>query len=585
MLKEFSFITGRLPPLDKFWEAVMRSLMPTKAGFQLSTSVANPASPSARRRCGWLLLFLLLGVLGFPGDALASGGHSTNDPVATFPVPLENYGPLEAAKAAELGRSLSMWETLLVRAQADPFNVIASAVFLLAILHTFLCTKFNKLAHHFEVLHEQKIKRSGKQYPAGGAPVSFRATVLHFLGEVEAVFGIWLVPLFVFAFFYPGHGWTDAVSYLDSRNFTEAVFVVVIMAIASTRPVVFFAHTCLRSVALLGRGTPAAWWLTVLIIAPLLGSFITEPAAMTIAALLLGEQFYRLQPSMRLRYATLGLLFVNISVGGTLTHFAAPPVLMVSTVWHWNLPFMFSEFGWRAALGIVISTFLYAWFFRKELFALRNNESDARQREIQDAREPVPAWVIIVHLCFLAWTVVTLHHPAFFVFAFLFFLAFTHATRHFQYEMALRGPVLVGFFLGSLVVHGGLQGWWISVLLANLSENLLFVTVTILTAFNDNAAITYLATQVPAFNPDVLVNGHMVAREGLDLARAHALEYAVMAGAVTGGGLTVIANAPNPAGQSLLSRYFGSCGISPLGLLAAALIPTLIMAACFMLIP
>jgi hypothetical protein len=56
----------------------------------------------------------------------------------------------------------------------------------------------------------------------------------------------------------------------------------------------------------------------------------------------------------------------------------------------------------------------------------------------------------------------------------------------------------------------------------------------------------------------------------------------VVAGAVTGGGLTVIANAPNPAGQSLLSRYFDG-GVSPLALAAGALAPTLVVGAAFLL--
>ena len=62
-----------------------------------------------------------------------------------------------------------------------------------------------------------------------------------------------------------------------------------------------------------------------------------------------------------------------------------------------------------------------------------------------------------------------------------------------------------------------------------------------------------------------------------------ALKYAVVAGAVTGGGLTVIANAPNPAGQSILQRYFPE-GISPLGLLLGALAPTVIMGLCFLML-
>ena len=47
------------------------------------------------------------------------------------------------------------------------------------------------------------------------------------------------------------------------------------------------------------------------------------------------------------------------------------------------------------------------------------------------------------------------------------------------------------------MIHGGLQGWWIAPVLARLAETPLFLTSTLLTAFNDNALITYLATLVP----------------------------------------------------------------------------------------
>ena len=95
----------------------------------------------------------------------------------------------------------------------------------------------------------------------------------------------------------------------------------------------------------------------------------------------------------------------------------------------------------------------------------------------------------------------------------------------------------------------------------SLNDQLLMLGATVLTAFNDNAAITYLAAQVHDLAPSA--------------------KYAVVAGAVTGGGLTVIANAPNPAGQSILSKFFKD-GISPLGLLLGALVPTIIVYLCFM---
>jgi hypothetical protein len=145
---------------------------------------------------------------------------------------------------------------------------------------------------------------------------------------------------------------------------------------------------------------------------------------------------------------------------------------------------------------------------------------------------------------------------------FLFFLGFARATAPHQTPVDLRSPLLVGFFLAGLVTHGGLQAWWISPVLGSLTELPLFFGALVLTAFNDNALITFLSTLVPDMSD--------------------ALHHAVVAGAVAGGGLTVIANAPNPAGQAILSEHFED-GISPLGLLLGALVPTAVMAVVFLL--
>jgi hypothetical protein len=381
------------------------------------------------------------------------------------------------------------------------------------------------------------------------------------------VFGLWAVVLAVAMTAYAG--WETATHYLnDTVNYTEPLFVVVIMALASTRPVVTLAESGLRRVANAGGCTPAAWWVSILTIGPLFGSFITEPAAMTICALLLARQFYDLGPSTKLKYATLGALFVNVSIGGTLTHFAAPPVLMVARPWSWDTPFMLSHFGWRVIVAIALTTAFYYLAFRRELTALASRPSVADEEQ-PDADTPgaillpAPAWVTAAHVLFMAWTVLTAHYPALFLGGFLFFLGFARATDAYQSRIELRTPLLVGFFLAGLVIHGGLQGWWIAPLLGGLSEFPLFLGATMLTAFNDNALITYLATLVPNLGDQ--------------------LKVAVVEGAVVGGGLTVIANAPNPAGQALLCRFFGGA-ISPLGLALGALVPTLIAVAVFRLL-
>ena len=479
------------------------------------------------------------------------------EPAGVFPPPLSGY-PDPAGG--------TFLQTLAARAEFEPFNLVVSAIFLAAIVHTFMAARVMGLAHRVRRCADERA-RTRREPPRP----SVAAETLHFLGEVEVVFGLWAVVLLAaIAFRY---GWSVATHYLnDQVNYTEPLFVVVIMALASTRPVIGLAEATLRRVAALGGATPGAWWLTILTVAPLLGSLITEPAAMTIAALLLGRQFYDLQPDTRLKYATLGLLFVNVSIGGTLTHFAAPPVLMVARPWGWDTPFMLSHFGWRAALAIVVSNAAYFAIFRKELKRLAavpgRVDVDRPDDDVEAVAgmplPAVPAWVTLVHLFFMAWTVINAHYPVLFVGGFFFFLGFARATAVYQSRLDLRAPLLVGFFLGGLVIHGGLQAWWIAPLLSNLPDDPLFTGAAILTAFNDNALITYLATLVP------------------DL--SDRLKVAVMEGAVAGGGLTVIANAPNPAGQALLARFFDDAAVAPLYLLAGAALPTLIAIAAFRLL-
>lgn len=474
---------------------------------------------------------------------------------ASFPLALDRYPPPSPA---------GLLTTLADRVQADPFNAVATGIFALAVLHTFAAARFTERAHQVQHAHDARAREAGRP-----STPSVQAEVLHFLGEVEVVFGLWVVVLLAAATLY--HGREAATHYVNEGvTYTEPLFVVVIMALASTRPVVLFAERALHRVAALGGATPGAWWLSILTLGPLLGSFITEPAAMTICALLLGRQFYDLGPSSRLKYATLGLLFVNVSIGGTLTHFAAPPVLMVSRPWSWDTAFMLGHFGWRAALAIVLATTAYYVVFRREWESLRNRppvrDVDRPDEDAIGAGTvllPVPGWVVAVHLVFIAWTVANAHHPVLFLGGFLFFLGFVRATAAYQSLVALRAPLLVGFFLGGLVIHGGLQAWWIAPTLASLSERTLFLGAAVLTAFNDNALITFLATLVP------------------DL--GDGMKVAVVGGAVAGGGLTVIANAPNPAGQSLLARFFDGA-VSPLGLLLAALPATVIAAAALRLL-
>ena len=497
-----------------------------------------------------LIIMLTLGLAVFLATPVRAAAPASD--AAPFPPALASYNGSDATNVGAV---------LLNRIHVEPFNLVATIIFLLAIVHTFLAPKFMGLSHKIQHDYEDRLREIHgpelKEKVPRRQRQSIPAAVLHFLGEIEAVFGIWVIPLALLMWFYKGGGITRHYLNFDV-SYIEPLFVVVIMAIAASRPIV---QAAVRALGLIAGQSPARWWGVLLTIGPLLGSFITEPAAMTICALLLGREFFRLGPSPRFMNATLGLLFVNISVGGALTNFAAPPVLLVADKWNWSTPFMLDNFGIRAVVGIVISNVGYFFIFRKEFARLESQRRGLPPDESASA-EPVPPWITAVHFLFLAWTVLVAHEPALFIGGFLFFLGFTLTTTAYQDEIDMRSPMLVGFFLAGLVVHGGLQGWWIEPVLTRLGELPLMLGATVLTAFNDNAAITYLATLVPNFSDN--------------------LKIAVVSGAIAGGGLTVIANAPNPAGQSLLQKFFPG-GISPGGLLLAALAPTVVMLILFAL--
>lgn len=508
-----------------------------------------------------LLLTLLVSV---PTAMAAGGGHGAK------PVPFKEK--MEQFPAEEQAAGIDgIWEKISYRAEQEPFLLVATIIFILAITHTFFAVPLTKYSHRLQHEHDAAIRRqkeaSGESATADDM-VSFKATFFHFLGEIEAIFGIWVIVLIgAIMSFYDVE---TVKNYISGVNFTEPMFVVIIMALASTRPVLRFAESALSFFAKFGKETPAAWWLSILIVAPVLGSFITEPGAMTIAAMLLAKKFYKLNPSPKLAYGTLGLLFVNISVGGVLTNFAAPPVLMVASPEKWDLTTMemLLHFGDKAVVGILVSTLVYFAVFKKELASLGSgleDHDDDGRGDLQGERDrPIPLWITFTHLFFMAWTVFFAHQPALFIGGFLFFLAFRQGTAHHQTDVHLRGPILVGFFLAGLVIHGGLQGWWLGPIISDLKEVPLFAGSVVLTSFNDNAAITFLASQVDGLGPK--------------------LKYAILAGAVCGGGLTVIANAPNPAGQALLSRFFGD-GVSPGKLLMGAFVPTVIVSLVMMLFP
>ncbi len=417
---------------------------------------------------------------------------------------------------------------------SNPVELVAAGLFAIALIHTFSAKQFERLSHRFPR----------------------HAGVFHLLGEVEVVFGFWAIVLVLAMAAISGAD--EALAYAESRQYTEPLFVFVVMVVAASRPIL---HAVMSLIDLMARRLPirtplATAWLGLAAV-PLLGSAITEPAAMTIAALMLSPLIFRPDVPERVKYFSLGVLFVNVSIGGTLTSFAAPPVLMVASTWNWDSYFMLSVFGWKSALAVLVNATVAT-------VSLRNYLHAAPAKDTRPAEVELPPAVVVVHLAFLAAVVALAHHPVAFLGLFLLFMGFTQAYERYQSPLIIKEALLVAFFLAGLVVLGGMQRWWLQPLVSSMSPQLLFFGATALTALTDNAALTYLGSLITGISEEA--------------------KYSLVAGAVAGGGLTIIANAPNPAGVALLKRGFSDETISAAGLLLGALLPTLVAVAALMLL-
>lgn len=422
-------------------------------------------------------------------------------------------------------------------------------MFGLAVTHTFLITKFKKF---------------GDRFPEGSIGENF----FHLLGEAEGAVMVW-AGAFVMVGLGIMLGWHDGtIHYINSIDYKEPLFVFAILIVASTKPIKDLADLIIRNLArLVPLPGSAGFLVALLVIGPLLGSLITEPGAMTITASILLVQFFQRDISTKLRYAIFGMLFVHVSIGGTATHFAAPPVVMVAASFGWDMGHMFWNFGIKAILAMLINVTALVAIFWKELTNLKPLDDSDLHGEGSAEMPKAPIWVTIAHLIALGFTVAHAHEPPMFMMGLVFFILFLQVTKEYQekLEKSVMNALYVGGFLMGLVALGRLQSWWLKPLLTELPDTGLFVGGIGLTAIVDNAALTYLTSLV----------------EGI----LNTAKYLIVAAAVTGGGLTIIANAPNPIGYQILKHTFKSNGkdYSPVGLLVAALPPTVVAALVFYL--
>src|SRR5471032_1639217 len=278
-------------------------------------------------------------------------------------------------------------------------QLVGAILFGLALLHTFAAKSFEVLSHR-------------NQRHAG---------LLHLLGEVEVVFGFWAFILIIAMAVLSGGD--AAIQYAESRQYTEPLFVFTVMVVAASRPVLDIMERMLLVLAkLLPMRTELALMWFGLALVPLTGSLITEPAAMTLAALMLAPLIFRDGMPEWLKYGALGVLFVNVSIGGTLTAYAAPPVLMVASTWQWDSAFMAAHFGWRAAIAVLINATAITFVLRKHLRSgaerpgARPQSGDtvlsdtAAGLAASEAPPAIPLSVTAIHLALLAAVVVLSHH-------------------------------------------------------------------------------------------------------------------------------------------------------------------------------
>jgi Na+/H+ antiporter NhaD/arsenite permease-like protein len=416
--------------------------------------------------------------------------------------------------------------------------------FALAVIHTFFVGKFAHWSHRF-------------------SKESFAHHLFHLLSQLEVVFALWAVLFMLF--YIATQGWQPALEYQKSLSFQEPFFIFAVMVVCSTRPILYAARqTIMRLSWFLHRLTGISNKLTdvfaILFLGPLSGSFITEPAAMTVTALLLNSILPK--EYQKWIYAIIAVLFVNVSIGGALTPFAAPPLLMVVGRWNWDFVFVFSNFGWKSMIAVFINSIALAFIFRNQIKEKFFTLGEVQTR-LSGGQAPIPFLVVGSHFLVLFFIILTAHYQNAFLGIFLLFLQLVAMTQKYQDSLRFRDSLLVGLFLGGIIEFGTFQSWWLEPLLSSMSDFVLFKGAVLLTAITDNAALTYLGAQVPGLQ--------------------EASRYALVAGALAGGGLTVIANAPNAAGYSILRSKLND-GLKPLILFLAALPPTAVAVICLWLL-
>src|ERR1700736_6560946 len=158
-------------------------------------------------------MLLLLGLaLSLCLTTLSATAAGLLRPAVDFPLPIDSYHDQQMP---------SLFGKLTGRIQREPLNLVATIIFFGAIVHTFLAARFRKIAHNYQQSYEAieyllEAKDGPPDFGTKHDQLLFRAQLFYFMGEVEAVFGIWLIPLFVSITAF--HGWATMVYYVGNVN-------------------------------------------------------------------------------------------------------------------------------------------------------------------------------------------------------------------------------------------------------------------------------------------------------------------------------------------------------------------------------
>ncbi len=424
----------------------------------------------------------------------------------------------------------------------------ATFLFFCAVFHTFLTPSLAKIYQEYQ--HKKMV------FPERWKRYLLLGECFRLLSKIELVFIFWAVPLF-FLFLWC-EGYKVTMGYFNSRNYLSALFIMVMLILLESKPIEYFSECVFSTIAKIGRQSPKCWWWTLMIAAPLSSFFLKETGAMIIASTLLVKHFYRLFPSTKFGYATMGLLFSNISISGLLSAFSSRALFMILPSVKWGNTMILQHFCWKAVLAILISTSVCYWIFRKEFDSFPAVSVSAK------AKERIPKWVICTHIGFVAALMILQSEPLFMGALFVFYLAFQNFTVFYQHSINLAKIAFVGLFFVGLVVFGGLQEWWVLEVMHRMSDFGYLITAYILSISLDNALVNYIVHNLPVATDCYL--------------------YLVLSGCMSAGGLTLIANMPNIVGYLILKPSFPSSSFSLGWLFLAALGPSCISVLIFWLL-